>query len=81
MSGLSERIAKEPDYRPYCLNCSTMRRMTLEPCGKVMVCEPVRDDTRDGVSMALGIPFPPRSGCGLRFDIETGAALSTGADR
>lgn len=75
MSGLSERIAREPDYRPYCLNCSTMRRMTLEPCGKVMVCERVRDDTMDAGWAALGIRLRDRLGCGLRFDIETGAAL------
>ena len=78
MSGLSDRIAREPDYRPHCLNCSTMRRMTLEPCGRVMTCEIVRDDSMDVGYAAVGLPPPVRFGCGLRFDIETGLAPTEG---
>lgn len=78
MSGLSERIKREPNYRPYCLNCSTMMRMTLEADGKTMWCAPVRDTTHDGL-VAFGLRPVQRLGCGLRFDIETGQRVDNPA--
>ncbi len=78
MSGLSDRIRQEPDYRPYCLNCSTMMRMTLEADGRTMWCAPVRDSTHDGLAR-FGLPPAQRIGCGLRFDIETGEKLEARA--
>ncbi len=75
MSGLSDRLAREPDYRPHCLNCSTMRRMTYIPERKAMRCEIVRDDTFDKVGTALASYMPSRYGCGFTFDVETGKAI------
>lgn len=75
MSGLSDRIEREPDYRPHCLNCSTMRRMTLLSDRKRMVCQRVRDDSMDSGYLALGIPLLDRRGCGICFDIFTGDIL------
>lgn len=72
MSGLSERLKTEPDYRPHCLNCETMMRMTLEADGRTMWCEPVRDTTFDNAAVMLNLPRRDRYGCGLRFDVETG---------
>ena len=80
MSGLSERLKNEPDYRPYCLNCETMMRMTLEADGRTMWCEPVRDTTFDAAAGKLGIPLYNRYGCNLRFDIETGERLVSNAE-
>lgn len=74
MSGLSDRLKVEPGYRPYCLNCSTMMRMTLEADGRTMWCEPIRDTTHDGL-VKFGLMPATRVGCGLRFDIETGKRL------
>lgn len=75
MSGLSDRLKKEPYYRPYCLNCRTMMRMTLEDDGQTMWCAPVRDDTFDVAAAMLGIPTKRIYGCGFRFNIETGERL------
>lgn len=75
MSGLSDRLAREPDYRPHCLNCGTMRRMTYLPDRKAMHCEPVRDDTFDRAGAALGVFLGSRYGCGITFDIGTGETL------
>lgn len=72
MSALSDRLQSEPDYRPYCLNCETMMRMTLEADGRTMCCEPVRDTTFDAAAIMLKLPRHDRYGCGLRFDVETG---------
>lgn len=73
MSGLTDRLAREPDYRPHCLNCATMRRMTLIEGGKVMWCAPVRDDTMDVGKTMLGAQyFPDRYGCDVKWDVETG---------
>lgn len=51
-----------------------MMRMTLEPDGKTMWCAPVRDTTHDGLEK-FGLRPSLRSGCGLRFDIETGQRI------
>lgn len=74
MSGLSDRLKDEPEYRPYCIHCSTMMRMKLEPDGRTMWCAPVRDNTHDGLAQ-FGLGPAMRWGCGLRFDIETGEKL------
>ncbi len=74
MSGLSDRIAEEPDYRPYCLHCSTMMRMKLEADERTLWCAPVRDKTHDGLTQ-FGLMPAARRGCGLRFDIFTGEKL------
>lgn len=76
MSGLSERLKREPEYRPYCLDCSTMRRMTLKPDGRTMWCEPVEDDT---IAVLKKFGVPPRYGCGIAFDIETGKIVKEAA--
>lgn len=77
MTALSDRIEREPDYRQHCLNCSTMRRMTLEPDGRTMWCEPVRDDTFDRAAAMLGLRGHHRYGCGQRFDIFTGESVKS----
>lgn len=71
MSGLSDRIEREPEYRPHCLNCDTMRRMTLID-KRVMWCEPVIDDTFSTAARAMGLAMPNRYGCDYKFDIFTG---------
>ena len=77
MSGLSDRLKREPDYRPYCLSCQTMQRMTLtEHDGRrVMRCE-IAPETHEGARLLLvKFGIPPRVGCGTEFDIETGERL------
>lgn len=74
MSGLSERLEREPDYRPYCLNCPTMQRMTLDRKGdrRIMRCE-IAPETHYGATyLAAALGIQPRVGCGIEFDIETG---------
>ena len=76
-AGLVERLAKEPDYRPYCLSCSTMQHMTLtEKDGRqIMRCE-IAPETHTGAMLMLErFGIPPRVGCGLEFDIQTGRRL------
>lgn len=78
-TGLSRRIDKEPDYRPHCLNCSTMRRMTLTHIQgrRIMICETVRDDSMDAGYKFLGFPLEQRKGCGISFDIDTGEEIKS----
>lgn len=76
MSKLSERIEREPDYRPYCLSCSTMMRMTLMQDKRTMWCEPVRDTTLDRAAKTLGWGSGhTRRGCDTKFDIFSGEFL------
>lgn len=78
LTGLEQRLLTEPDYRPYCLNCSTMERMTLHERGgrRIMRCE-TRPETHHGAILMLAkFGIPPRVGCGLEFDIHTGERLT-----
>lgn len=77
MSGLVERLEREPDYRPYCLSCSTMQRMTLDEKGgrRIMRCEIAPETHHGAMMMAAQFGILPRVGCGLEFDIQTGERL------
>lgn len=74
MPGLSERIEREPEYRPYCLNCSTMQRMTLDQKDgrRIMRCEIAAETHHGAAYLTVAFGIPPRVGCGIQFDIETG---------
>lgn len=78
LSGLEERLLTEPDYRPYCLNCSTMERMSLhEREGRrIMRCEKTPETHYGAIFFAARFGIPPRVGCGLEFDIHTGERLN-----
>lgn len=73
-TGLELKLADDPSYRPHCLNCNTMRRLTLFECQgrRIMTCEKVRDDTYDGTPMRQ-----TRIGCGYTFDIHTGQEIKS----
>lgn len=69
---LAERLREEPNYRPYCLNCSTMTRMERTETG--FFCNPTtRDETHDFLNQTLnkkGLTLVPiRYGCGNFFEV------------
>ena len=76
-NGLTKRLADEPDYRPHCLNCSTMQRMTLDNKNgrRIMRCEIAPETHIGAIMMRDAFGIPPRIGCGLEFDVETGKRL------
>ena len=82
LTGLQKRLLVEPDYRPHCLNCSTMRRVVLsEKDGRrIMTCEIVAEDGHAAIALArFGIL--PRVDCGISWDIDTQEILSHGVRR
>lgn len=80
LTGLQKRLEKEPDYRPYCLNCSTMQRMTIvEKEGRrILKCE-IAPETHEGaILMMARFGIPPRVGCGIEYDIDANKILFEG---
>lgn len=77
LSGLERRLESEPDYRPYCLMCGTMERMTLDTMDgrRVMKCL-IAAETGPGAKIKWEmLRIPPSVGCGGVFDIHTGEKL------
>ena len=73
MSKLTDRLKKEPNYRPYCIRCSTMRRMTIFVRDNVryIQCE-IKAEEVHPEAAAIGVR--PRVGCGITFLLD-GSAL------
>ena len=61
---LAERLRTEPDYRPYCLQCSTMARMKRTATG--FVCDPTFIEP----PLTIGsVRIYGRRGCGNSFEV------------
>lgn len=61
---LAERLRDEPEYRPYCLSCSTMSRMKRTRTG--FVCDPTFQEAPILVGNHV---IAGRWGCGNSFNI------------
>lgn len=70
------KLREEPDYRPYCMNCSTMARLTLrtENGRRTLTCD-VAFETGPGADMMARLGCAPRLGCGGSYDVDTGEFL------
>lgn len=83
MTGLQERLLREPDYRPYCLACSTMERMSIiEREGRRILTCKIEAETHAGAQYLLvHLGIPPRVGCGVEYDIDADKIINEGARR
>lgn len=82
-TGLQERLEREPDYRPYCLNCDTMERMSIiEREGRrILTCKIEAETHESARIMKERFGIPPRVGCGIEYDIDADKILFGGLQK
>lgn len=71
------KLEEDPNYRPYCMNCSTMARLTLreENGRRTLTCDMVAE-SGPGADMLRELGIPGRVGCGGSYDVDTGEWLA-----